>query len=258
MSSILLVDTTLSYPMLGGQAQLSEFSEGRAPDVNRTGAGHIMIDGSQRTKSIVALDRINLKLQDGDRLGLIGRNGSGKSTLLRVIAGIYEPQSGSIHVSGSVAGLFSAGLGVHPETTGYRNIILSGLMAGYSRSDAKDLLPSIAEFSELGEYLHMPVRTYSNGMAMRLTFACATAFDADIILMDEWLGAGDPSFQAKAQERLRKMVDKAGILILASHNHNVIKQSCNKVAWLDKGRLKMFGEVEEVLEAHDRTMSDAF
>jgi ABC-type multidrug transport system ATPase subunit len=113
------------------------------------------------------------------------------------------------------------------------------------------MMPEIAAFCDLGEYLDMPVRTYSNGMAMRLKFACATAFDADIILMDEWLGAGDPSFQDKAQRRLRKMVDDAGILMLASHNHTVIRKSCNKLAWLDRGKLRAFGDVEEVLAFHD-------
>ena len=245
MASIVLEHITLSYPILGGAK----------PKVvgpsQLGGAGSVIKDGANRTRSVVALEDISFELQDGDRLGLIGRNGSGKSTLLRVIAGIYEPLEGFARIEGAVAGLFSVGLGVHPETTGYRNIMLSGLMAGYSRAQVIDMMPEIAEFCDLGEYLDMPVRTYSNGMAMRLKFACATAFDADIILMDEWLGAGDPSFQNKAQKRLRRMVDDAGILMLASHNHTVIRKSCNKLAWLDRGRLRAFGEVEEVLAYHD-------
>ena len=245
MASIVLEHITLSYPILGGDK----------PKVvgpsQLGGAGSVIKDGANRTRSVVALEDISFELQDGDRLGLIGRNGSGKSTLLRIIAGIYEPLEGRARIEGAVAGLFSVGLGVHPETTGYRNIMLSGLMSGYSRAQVTDMMPEIAAFCDLGEYLDMPVRTYSNGMAMRLKFACATAFDADIILMDEWLGAGDPSFQDKAQRRLRKMVDDAGILMLASHNHSVIRQSCNKLAWLDRGRLRAFGDVEEVLAFHD-------
>ena len=245
MASIVLENITLSYPILGGDK----------PKVvgpsKLGGAGSVIKDGANRTRSVVALEGISFELQDGDRLGLIGRNGSGKSTLLRIIAGIYEPLEGHARIEGAVAGLFSVGLGVHPETTGYRNIMLSGLMAGYSRAQVTDMMPEIAAFCDLGEYLDMPVRTYSNGMAMRLKFACATAFDADIILMDEWLGAGDPSFQDKAQRRLRKMVDDAGILMLASHNHTVIRKSCNKLAWLDRGKLRAFGDVEEVLAYHD-------
>ena len=245
MASIVLENITLSYPILGGDK----------PKVvgpsKLGGAGSVIKDGANRTRSVVALEDISFELQDGDRLGLIGRNGSGKSTLLRIIAGIYEPLEGHARIEGAVAGLFSVGLGVHPETTGYRNIMLSGLMAGYSRAQVTDMMPEIAAFCDLGEYLDMPVRTYSNGMAMRLKFACATAFDADIILMDEWLGAGDPSFQDKAQKRLRKMVDDAGILMLASHNHTVIRKSCNKLAWLDRGKLRAFGDVEEVLAYHD-------
>jgi len=245
MASIKLKSITLSYPILGGAKPKAA---GRSV---LSGAGSVIKDGANRTRSIVALEDISFDLRDGDRLGLIGRNGSGKSTLLRVIAGIYEPLEGQAQIEGAVAGLFSVGIGVHSETTGYRNIMLSGLMAGYSREQVTGMMPEIAEFCDLGEYLDMPVRMYSNGMAMRLKFACATAFDADIILMDEWLGAGDPSFQGKAQRRLRKMVDDAGILMLASHNHTVIRKSCNKLAWLDRGRLRAFGEVEEVLAYHD-------
>lgn len=247
MASIKLENITLSYPILGG-------AKPKVTSTSQTGgAGSVIRDNTNRTRSIVALEDISLDLQDGDRLGLIGRNGSGKSTLLRIIAGIYEPLEGRAQIDGSVAGLFSAGLGVHSETTGYRNIMLSGLMAGYSRREVKAMMPKIAEFCGLGDYLNMPVRTYSNGMAMRLTFACATAFNADIILMDEWLGAGDPTFQDTAQRRLRKMVDDAGILMLASHNHNVIRESCNKLAWLDRGRLRAIGDVNEVLALHDET-----
>jgi len=245
MASIVLEHITLSYPILGGDKP-------KVVGPSRLGgAGSVIKDGANRTRSVVALEDISFELKDGDRLGLIGRNGSGKSTLLRIIAGIYEPLEGRARIEGAVAGLFSVGLGVHPETTGFRNIMLSGLMAGYSRAQVTDMMPEIAAFCDLGEYLDMPVRTYSNGMAMRLKFACATAFDADIILMDEWLGAGDPSFQDKAQKRLRKMVDEAGILMLASHNHSVIRKSCNKLAWLDRGRLRAFGDVEEVLAYHD-------
>lgn len=249
MASVEFENVTLAYPILGGAKPKVE----SASEIG--GAGSVIRDKSNQSRSIIALEDISLRLKDGDRLGLIGRNGSGKSTLLRIVAGIYEPLQGFARIQGSVAGLFSAGLGVHAETTGYRNIILSGLMAGHTREEIKEIMPDIVEFCGLGDYLDMPVRTYSNGMAMRLTFACATAFDADIILMDEWLGAGDPTFQAVAEKRLRNMVDQAGILILASHNHTVIQRSCNKLAWLDRGRLRAIGNVDEVLELHEEVMS---
>lgn len=248
MASVQFENITLTYPILGGAKPKVE----NASEIG--GAGSVIRDKANQSRSIIALEDISLRLKDGDRLGLIGRNGSGKSTLLRIVAGIYEPLEGFARIEGSVAGLFSAGLGVHAETTGYRNIILSGLMAGHTREEIKEIMPGIVEFCGLGDYLDMPVRTYSNGMAMRLTFACATAFNADIILMDEWLGAGDPTFQAAAEKRLRNMVDQAGILILASHNHQVIKRSCNKLAWLDRGRLRALGDVDDVLELHEQTM----
>ena len=245
MASILLQNVTLSYPILGSDRSKV------MPEDRLSGAGSLIRDDSSRTRSVVALENISLDLKDGDRLGLIGRNGSGKSTLLRVIAGVFEPLEGYIRVEGHIAGLFSLGLGIQPEATGYKNILISGLMAGFRREEVLEKLPEIIDFCELGEYLDMPVRTYSNGMAMRLKFACATAFNADILLMDEWLGAGDPEFQDKAQKRLRKLVDEAGIMILASHNHSVIRRSCNKLAWLDRGQLRAFGTVEEVLEIYE-------
>jgi len=245
MASILLQNVTLSYPILGSDRSKV------MPEDRLSGAGSLIRDDSSRTRSVVALENISLELKDGDRLGLIGRNGSGKSTLLRVIAGVFEPLEGYIRVEGHIAGLFSLGLGIQPEATGYKNILISGLMAGFRREEVLEKLPEIIDFCELGEYLDMPVRTYSNGMAMRLKFACATAFNADILLMDEWLGAGDPEFQDKAQKRLRKLVDEAGIMILASHNHSVIRRSCNKLAWLDRGQLRAFGTVEDVLEIYE-------
>lgn len=242
MASILLQNVTLSYPILGSDRSKV------MPEDRLSGAGSLIRDDSSRTRSVVALENVSLELKDGDRLGLIGRNGSGKSTLLRVIGGVFEPLEGYLRVEGQVAGLYSLGLGIQPEATGYKNILISGLMAGFRREEVLEKLPEIIDFCELGEYLDMPVRTYSNGMAMRLKFACATAFNADILLMDEWLGAGDPQFQDKAQKRLRKLVDEAGIMILASHNHSVIQQSCNKAAWLDRGQLRAFGAVEDVLD----------
>ncbi len=196
---------------------------------------------------MVALSDVSLSMRDGDRVGLIGRNGSGKSTLLRTIAGVYEPHVGEVEVHGRVAGLFSAGLGIRAEASGYRNIELAGLVAGRSNEDVRAKIADIAAFTELGEYLNMPVRTYSSGMAMRLKFACATAFAPDILLMDEWLGAGDPDFKKKASRRMDELVDQAGLLVLASHNHRLVQETCEKTIWMDRGCMRAFGPSELVV-----------
>ena len=210
-------------------------------------AGRIVKDSHARSRSITALSDISFELADGDRVGLIGHNGAGKSTLLRVLAGIYAPLRGKVSVEGRVASLFNVGLGMQPEVSGFRNIELAGLVAGYSAKEIESELPRIAEFSELGEYLNLPVRTYSNGMAMRLKFACSTAFEPDILLMDEWLGAGDQGFRMKANNRMRELVDKAGILVLASHNHRQIAEECNMAIWMEQGRVRSMGPVQFVI-----------
>ena len=243
MVEIRLERVTLTYPMLGGGVRK------KIGDTALVGAGSVVTGGDDRGRSIVALADISLHLKRGDRVGLVGRNGSGKSTLLRVLAGIYEPQRGRVEIVGDVASLFSVGLGMKPEATGRRNIELAGLMAGRSRREIAEKLPEIEEFSELGQYLNMPVRTYSNGMAMRLKFACATTFASDILLMDEWLGAGDAAFQAKARDRMSTLVADAGILVRASHDVGQIKGSCDKAIWLDRGEMVAFGPVDDVLKA---------
>lgn len=249
MPHIVLDEVSLIYPVLGAGPR------GRVGSDELDGAGSFIRDRSSRGRGVVALSNVSLRINEGDRVGLIGRNGSGKSTLLQTIAGIYEPSEGSVEVSGSVAGLYSVGLGMRPEASGYRNIELSGLLAGYSKKEIAEMLPSIAAFTELGDYLSMPVRTYSNGMAMRLKFACGTAFNPEILLMDEWLGAGDPEFQKKAQRRMSMLVESAGILLLASHSHSLITRTCSKAAWLDRGILKAYGPSEEVVACAEGRMS---
>ena len=246
MVEIVLENVTLTYPMLGGG------SSKRLAGESLVGAGSVVTNADNRSRSVVAIEDVSLSMGDGDRVALIGRNGSGKSTLLRVIAGIYEPLVGRVRVHGAIASLFSAGLGMKPEATGWHNIELAGLMAGYSAKQVAEAASEIAAFSELGQYLDMPVRTYSSGMAMRLKFSCATAFAPDILLMDEWLGAGDAAFQKKAHERMRKLVAQAGILVLASHNHHLLQKECNKAIWLDRGRMRAFGSVGEVFEEWER------
>ncbi|WP_367066292.1 ABC transporter ATP-binding protein [Oryzisolibacter sp. LB2S] len=184
---------------------------------------------------VQALNDISIELRSGDRLGLVGHNGAGKSTLLRTIAGIYEPSAGTLVREGSVASLIDPSLGIEPDATGYENIVLRGLVMGLSKNQISTLTPEIAEFSGLGDYLDMPVRTYSTGMAMRLAFSISTSVQADILLMDEWLSVGDAEFTNKAEQRMRDVVSRSGILVLASHSPDLLARECNKIVHLEHG-----------------------
>ncbi len=186
---------------------------------------------------VQALSGINLELKGGDRLGLTGHNGAGKSTLLRTLAGIYEPSSGEFRRQGSVASLIDPSLGIEPDASGLENIMLRGLVMGMNKKEVDRLTPDISAFSGLGDYLNMPVRTYSTGMMMRLAFSISTSVKADILLMDEWLSVGDAEFTEKAEKRMKDMVAGSGILILASHSSELIAKECNRVVRLEHGRL---------------------
>ena len=178
--------------------------------------------------AVTALHNLSLKLEPGDRLGVMGPNGAGKSTLLRVIAGIYEPTQGSVEVRGRIASLINISLGMELEASGYENIRMRGVMMGLSLKQIKSLEEEIADFTELGPYLNMPIRSYSTGMHMRLGFAVSTAVPADILLMDEWLSVGDEAFKIKAEKRLGEYVKKSSILVIASHSKETIEKLSNK------------------------------
>lgn len=184
-------------------------------------------------ETITALDDVSFSLKDGDRLGVMGPNGSGKSTLLRVIAGIYQPTFGSIEVVGRISSLIDISLGMDMEATGYENIRMRGVMMGMKLKQIKLIEEEIAEFTELGKFLKMPVRTYSTGMHMRLGFAVSTTIPADIILMDEWLSVGDSDFLIRAKKRLQNYIQKASILVIASHSEDLISTLTNKMVRLD-------------------------
>jgi ABC-type polysaccharide/polyol phosphate transport system ATPase subunit len=198
-----------------------------------------------------ALDAVDLSLKRGDRLALVGLNGSGKSTLLRVMAGIYPPQSGSVSIKGTTAALFNLGIGMRMELSGRRNIALQGLVHGHSMDSIRALTPGIIEFSELEAVIDDPINTYSQGMAMRLSFAVATALKPDILLLDEWIGAGDRVFREKANERLLSLVADSSGFVLASHNTTLVRLHCNRAAWLDNGVMRMNGLVDEVIDAFE-------
>jgi len=219
----------VEFPIYGSRSRSLKQTFIRAATGGRLGR-----DSADRVV-VRALDRVTFDFRDGDRVGLVGHNGSGKSTLLRVIAGAYVPIAGSLEVSGKVASMLSITLGMDPEATGYENIFLRGAIMGLTTSETAALVDEIREFSELGEYIDMPLRTYSSGMSMRLAFAISTSMKADIILMDEWLSAGDLSFAAKAQRRLSELVEQAKILVLASHSPETVRTNCNKILRLDHG-----------------------
>lgn len=200
---------------------------------------------------ILALKNLSFDIVSGQRVGLIGRNGSGKSTLLRVMAGIYAPTTGAIHRSGQISSLFNLSLGIQPDATGRENIIIRGLVKGWSRSEIREKIPGITAFSELESVIDFPVRTYSDGMRMRLLFAIATSFSPEILLLDEWIGAGDAKFQRKAAERMNGLVSKAGITVIASHNRNLLRTVCDLGIWLDQGEMRAHGPIDEVYEAMD-------
>jgi ABC-type polysaccharide/polyol phosphate transport system ATPase subunit len=199
---------------------------------------------------VQALDAVSLSITHGERIGLVGHNGAGKTTLLRVLAGVYEPTSGAVAIDGQVSALLDVNLGLNPDATGYENILLRGLYLGLRPAEIRRLLPEIAEFTELGEFLHMPVRTYSAGMSARLAFAVATAIKPEILLMDEWLLAGDAQFLEKAHRRIDAFVHQSCILVLASHALDVVAHWCTKVAWLESGRIVMFGDAATTLKRY--------
>ncbi len=203
---------------------------------NITTGGRIGNDAGKHPV-VRALDDLSFEFSHGERIGLVGHNGSGKTTLLRVLSGVYAPVSGQLSVAGRVASLLDVSMGLDPEATGYENIYLRGIMDGLKPVQIRNRIDEIADFTDLGEYLNMPVRTYSSGMQLRLAFSISTSVDADILIMDEWLSVGDASFSKKATARLDSLVDKAAILIIASHDFNLISRVCTRRLHLEHGRL---------------------
>lgn len=209
-------------------------------------SGIIKHDAQHRV-FVQALDDVTVQLEHGDRVGLIGGNGAGKTTLLRAMAGVYEPTHGRIRVDGRVTPLFDLSIGFDPDASGYDNIRMRAAYLGVSRAEIEARMDDIAAFTELGDHLDLPVRTYSAGMMLRLAFGSATAIDAEILLMDEWIAVSDAQFLEKAERRAEDFVRRASILVVASHVESVLRRLCNKLLWLDNGRVVMMGPVDEVL-----------
>lgn len=199
---------------------------------------------------VCALHDLNFQFSNGDRVGLVGHNGAGKSTLLRVLSGVYAPTNGQVNIQGQVASLIDVSLGIDHEATGRENILVRGALLGLSQKEIKAKLNEIIAFSELGDFIDMPVRTYSSGMHLRLAFSVSTVIRPEILLMDEWLSVGDESFKYKAEARLADLVDSTKILIIASHSRDLIMKTCNRVLWLEHGNIKMDGSPHEVCESY--------
>lgn len=197
-----------------------------------------------------SLDNVNFEIQEGERVGLLGHNGAGKSTLLRALSRVYIPQHGKAHIDGRVTSLIDIALGLNPEATGRENIFLRGALLGIPKSQLVEMFDEIVDFSELGNFIEMPMRTYSAGMQLRLAFAVSTVVRPEILLMDEWLSVGDSGFVEKAEQRLSDLVSKSKILVIASHSRSLIEKTCNRAIWLEHGLVKLDGPVAEVTEAY--------
>ncbi len=199
-----------------------------------------------------ALKNVSFEAHEGDRVGLVGQNGSGKTTLLRVLSGVYPPSQGTVDVLGRISPMLDNTLGMERDATGYENIRICGTLRGMTRREIEQNLEDIANFTELGDYLDMPVRSYSTGMLLRLAFAIATVQESEILLIDEAIVVGDQHFFQKAQVRLRNLITRSRILLVASHSQPVIQQLCNKALWLNGGVLMAYGDVDRVLEAYSK------
>jgi ABC-type polysaccharide/polyol phosphate transport system ATPase subunit len=222
----------------------------------RGSGGQIARDANHRI-AVEALRNVSLTFRAGDRVALVGANGAGKTTMLRVMAGIYEPAEGRVVTHGLISPMFDIGLGIDSEISGYDNIRLRGLILGLSNREIEDRMADIVQFTELGDFLDIPVRTYSSGMLTRLTFAVSTCFAPEILLMDEWIMAGDAAFLVKAHHRIEAFIEKTSIVVLASHNNEICRRWCNKAVWMERGEVRSEGPIEDVLGAYEGTLGDA-
>ncbi|MBU2137225.1 MAG: ABC transporter ATP-binding protein [Alphaproteobacteria bacterium] len=244
--SIAVTDLSLRFPVYGVDAKSLKKNLARVTVGGRLGSSNT------GATEVTALSNISFNLRPGDRLGLIGHNGSGKTTLLRALSGAYEPDEGQIEVRGRIAALLDLSLGIDPSATGVDNIRLRGRIAGMSSKEIEEKMDEIAAFSGLGPFLAMPMKTYSAGMQARLAFAVATAVEADVLLMDEWISVGDSEFKQLAHRRLLNLVERAGILVLASHDTELLRLYCNKVMRMEGGiasEVKDIRRIDELLAA---------
>jgi ABC-type polysaccharide/polyol phosphate transport system ATPase subunit len=244
MSRVTVSDLHLNFPIHNSSSRSLQL------DIYHRLGGKIARE--DRAMQVEAVRGVSFDLRDGDRLALVGHNGAGKTTLLKVLAGVYPPTHGKVVIEGRLTPLTDLNLGMDPEATGYENIIFRCVFMGMTFRQAKENVEAIAEFSALGEFLKMPVRTYSSGMAMRLGFAISTCIEPDILVLDEMIGAGDQNFVKKAQERVQSLMSRASILVMASHNTGILKKFCTRAIWLEHGAVRQYGQLDEVLDAYKK------
>ena len=242
MADIRATNVSIDIPIHDvASTSLRKLLLGRVGGSFATSGSHVIVN---------ALRDVSFEAHDGDRIGLIGGNGSGKTTLLRVLSEVYPPTRGEIEVHGRVSPMLDASLGMSMDATGLENIRMCGVLWGLTREEIEGSIDDVASFTELGEYLKMPVRTYSSGMRLRLAFAIATLRQPDILLLDEVIGVGDAAFFEKAYARLQGLVERSRILFVATHTNRILEELCNKVLWLHQGSLVALGDVNEVLASY--------
>lgn len=242
MVEISLKNICLDYPILGYTPKITRKL------LSLASAGQI--SSGEKSHYIRSLDGVTLDLRPGDKLAIIGGNGAGKTTLLKVIAGIYQPTKGIRRISGRITSILGTGFGLDDEATGYQNIFLGGIALGFTYKEMKSCVVDIEDFTELGNFLNMPLRTYSSGMRARLAFAIATCMHPDILVIDEGIGTGDASFIDKAQKRLETFLSKASILIIASHSNSLLETFCNKCLLMKNGRNEFFGDLKKGIKLY--------
>ena len=239
-----LKDASVAFPVYNAASQslknrvLSAVTGGK---IDRKHDGSVVVQG---------LQSISLKIEPGERVGLVGHNGAGKTTLLRLLSGIYHPTQGQANIVGECTTLINIGLGIDPEATGRENIRLRAVMLSMRPAQVNQRIEEIINFTGLGDFIDMPFRTYSTGMQLRLAFAVSTAINPQILVMDEWLSTGDEEFKERAERRMKEVVSTAQILILASHSRELLLANCNRLVWLEHGQVRMDGKAEEVAKSY--------
>jgi lipopolysaccharide transport system ATP-binding protein len=199
---------------------------------------------------IRALDNLSFSIHNGERVALLGHNGAGKTTLLRVFSSVYTPTFGTASIQGKLGSLIDISLGIDPEASGLENIYIRGRLLGMTGPEIKAKMQEIIEYSELGDFIEMPVRTYSTGMHMRLAFTISTTLRPEILLMDEWLSVGDEGFKHKAEARMKEVVQATSILVIATHSRELVMNTCTRAIWLEHGKIKMDGLPQDVCDAY--------
>lgn len=245
MTSIKIKNVTLSFPIYDVSTRSLK---SRVLDVASLGK---ITKNSNQVTEVIALDNLSLTIEQGDLVGVIGNNGSGKSTLLRVISQVYEPLIGSVSIDGKISALLDFSLGLEPDSTGIENIYAMSAIRGLNPLEIKNNIDDIIDFTGLGEYIRMPLRTYSSGMQLRLAFAIITQVAPDILVLDEVITVGDATFIQKAESKISALIQDSRIVVMASHDQGIIRKICNKIIWLDSGRVKFFGDVDGGLNAYN-------